>query len=979
MSRTPSALKSQIIQAGAGAGKTTRLIQTFLDFVQSYRQQHEVYPRVVISTFTKKATQELKERLFKKAIEMQDEGLLKFISRPSSVHISTLHGLLVPFLARFGNRCGLNSEIRVISDYQKIISDKRICKRLFQKNPDLVSLLDFYNWHELMIGLDIYVQARLQNGEFQFDSYDRLQLWMTESFQAWSEKRRSLQLDFQSETLSSAWKEFLDLFFCHAQNWNELRPHFDRLPRKPSHKSLSPGLDDRLKLLRDEAFELLEHPFMQEERQKEFDQLQKQFQRLAELFFKETIQHKFEKGHLSMADLETLTLEVIRQDPSAATSFSKDWNYWMIDEYQDTSPIQVEILKAFMQESPHFIVGDPQQSIYLFRGARREVFENKIKEMESLGIPLQRLEFNYRSCPELVNFYNEFFKVLSTDFVSMQPQRPALGTVAVKLVSVPEVEDQEDSEIRVLLAHIQKLIQSGVAPQKVAVLSRTNSRLKVAMTMAQKLGLDVECPSLSDYWKRREVLDLACLLQFLLNPFDNHNLFQLLRSPWFFVSDQNLLNLTNKDFFWKQLAQIPEAQVPQKFLQSLLDFCSLWGLSATLLQFIQQSDFLWSSQLIDASGRREANIWKFLNELRDIEKRPGLNVLEWLDEVLADDLVDVDLSTGEAPPLLQPSRISLMTIHASKGLEFDHVFLLGLSDRPRKSNNEVFCFDPKISTMSVSLRDSEGKWMYSPLTQSRRDEMRLRESEESLRWLYVAMTRAKESLTLITKEKFDSQSWWAQWPLPKEVGLHRVGTCQYSVTSESPQDLMPFHNSKEQAQVIAPYSWRAPAVMEKTSVTELVESEKSLSPSTDRKENSVQALKKAQLGTHLHRIFESLALGQRPSQLPPEWAASVEFLEKLQVPPMQQIFQKGHPEWGFAVQMHGKLLQGAIDMWAELPGAVYILDYKTGSSRYQDKAISQLKIYSDALKQMKMVTEKKPHKLVALYPLEKKVVIHDLL
>ena len=86
---------------------------------------------------------------------------------------------------------------------------------------------------------------------------------------------------------------------------------------------------------------------------------------------------------LTISDLENYSLRLIQSFPDAAHEFSQTWDFFMIDEYQDTSPLQVEILNRIVGEKPCFIVGDPQQSIYLFRGARSEVFDAKESELKS--------------------------------------------------------------------------------------------------------------------------------------------------------------------------------------------------------------------------------------------------------------------------------------------------------------------------------------------------------------------------------------------------------------------------------------------------------------------------------------------------------------------------------------------------------------------------------------------------------------------
>ena len=126
-----------------------------------------------------------------------------------------------------------------------------------------------------------------------------------------------------------------------------------------------------------------------------------------ELYFV-NFEYKRRTGELTLADLDSLALQIIEKFPDSAEEFSSTWDYFMLDEYQDTSPLQVKILNAIIRDKTCFVVGDPQQSIYLFRGARSEVFEKKQTEMQQSGAQVDFLETNYRSEPTLMNFINLF-------------------------------------------------------------------------------------------------------------------------------------------------------------------------------------------------------------------------------------------------------------------------------------------------------------------------------------------------------------------------------------------------------------------------------------------------------------------------------------------------------------------------------------------------------------------------------------------
>jgi ATP-dependent exoDNAse (exonuclease V) beta subunit len=197
-----------------------------------------------------------------------------------------------------------------------------------------------------------------------------------------------------------------------------------------------------------------------------------------------------------------------------------------------------------------------------------------------------------------------------------------------------------------------------------------------------------------------------------------------------------------------------------------------------------------------------------------------------------------------------------------------------------------------------------------------------------------------------------------------------VGSAVYEVLKQVPQELISV-NSNETSQVQkSPFIWNSQVQISKKSVTELVEDSKE--PHKNSSFQPVQALKKAHLGTQVHRFFEALTFDQRMA-VPEDWKGAVDYVLNLKIPPMSEILKSGRAEWGFAYRKNNEIIQGAIDLWAELNDAVYILDYKTGSSDHSEMAINQLKVYAQALRDMKIVKSKKPQILVALYPFEKKL------
>ncbi|MEQ1666207.1 MAG: 3'-5' exonuclease, partial [Bdellovibrionales bacterium] len=429
-----------------------------------------------------------------------------------------------------------------------------------------------------------------------------------------------------------------------------------------------------------------------------FEERSRLFFEFAEEFYASFYEHKMNLSQIEMSDLETLTLKSIQNHPEVAVAFSSDWDFWLIDEFQDTSPMQITLLKSLIGSRPRFIVGDPQQSIYLFRGARNEVFsleENKIVKNNGL---LKKLTTNYRSQPELLLFFNQFFSQFDEPFMKLDP-KPKLDSTqpdssdsisrtvdncVANFFIIPKFEKDESayedsSEVSYpnldrdssIYSPISKLIIEGVQSGKrfddYCVLSRTNSELKQIAQAFEQLNIPVQVHVNDSYYQRREILDLLSLLKFLLNPHDNMNFVRLVRSPWLRISDQIIVNnvASRPISYWESLRT---AESKHPMIIKLIDIFQRSqerGLFYSLFDFALNEGLIDSSHCHDSTGRRESNIWKFFDILRDEEKTPGFNFMDFAHRTLTEKRSDDENEESDATPVVEPNRVNLMTIHKS--------------------------------------------------------------------------------------------------------------------------------------------------------------------------------------------------------------------------------------------------------------------------------------------------------------------------
>lgn len=1019
MSSTSSELKNTILRAGAGAGKTTTLTQTFLQFADEFKNRHQKFPRIVVTTFTRKATQELKERLLKKALEEGREDLFQFVSSRSQVQISTIHGVLSLFLSRYGAAIGLTPDYSILSESEVRRHARKIMRKYILDNSELQELLEEYDFQILENALLQYFNESIIFPTASFISHDELQKQTEKVVSDIAGRLKRVCLEIEQEANSDKWRDYASALrtFDWSSSSLDLKVFFERLNDfwqllvKPQFRKATPpfslSLNEELEELRERIDKLLEEPRYRPEFWEKHQRNCLLFERLAKSFCKDFLQLKLDSGFLAMSDLETLAFKIIDESPESAQRFSQEWDFWMVDEYQDTSPIQVHLLRNLVGEKPVFVVGDPQQSIYLFRGARSEVFQEKVQEIQAQDGDVQVKLVNYRSSPEVLEFFNHYFTRLGSQFAKMTPdpkkekrgtEQPVVQVLLTETNPDDEIFEKTTAENLATVYRIQELLSEGVSPEQICVLSRTHRTLEEIAKVAQDYGVPLQLHSGSGFYERREVLDALSILKFLVNPHDNSNFVALLRSPWLHVPDNELLTYchNSKHSFWREALKVLEGKSsghPLWVLKQLQILSEEKGLSWTLKKALIDLGLFDYSAQIDSTGRREANLWKVISLLSSEERRPGFNYLDFLDSNLETLSTDEGSEDSDATPVVEPKRVNFMTVHASKGLQFEHVLLPGMGKDPRSSFAPVISFHEKTGQWTLKVRDEESQSMAgSILADQIVEELRKREAEEFNRVLYVALTRAKAGVTLLWDHKIGKKSWASQCPLNLEEGLHEESDFAYVVRRENPLPTKML-NEGLQHKRLRPLWRSADKTLEKNkyiSVTDLVAPLLNDGNATGTSVYSsvvsnvsqlASGLARAQQGTNAHRLFEALKYTSYSelSQLADEdLKKPLQYLMKLTEIPMMDIIQKGHVEWGFALSVKGFLMQGQIDLWALIDKTLWVVDYKTGSQRYSETAFKQLEAYTWALCRMQYLKDFQSVKLAVVYPMDEVVKVQKI-
>jgi DNA helicase-2/ATP-dependent DNA helicase PcrA len=417
-------------------------------------------------------------------------------------------------------------------------------------------------------------------------------------------------------------------------------------------------------------------------------------------------------------DLLMLTVEVLERFPEALTRWQKAFRYVLVDEYQDTNHAQYRLLQLLAgQHKNVFAVGDPDQSIYAFRGADiRNILEF---ERDFGGGRLIALEQNYRSTNSVLRAANS----LITHNRERKPKNLWSELGEGDPVRVVEVED-EHAEARFVAAEVASLIEEGYAGSELAVFYRTNAQSRVLEDVLVRQEVPYQVIGGPKFYERAEIKDAIGYLQVIDNAYDAVSLTRIANRPRRGIGNASLARLqsfadTQGISLWEALERAEEAGVGAAPLKAVDRFRTLMQSSMAgalelsvpelLERVLEKSGYLESleaERTVEAQGRIE-NLLELVGVAREYQERadePGLS--EFLQQI--------SLYSDQDDLSAERSLVSLMTLHNAKGLEFRAVFLIGMEEG-------VFPHSRSLEEQGL---------------------------EEERRLAYVGLTRAKERLTL---------------------------------------------------------------------------------------------------------------------------------------------------------------------------------------------------------------------------------------
>jgi ATP-dependent exoDNAse (exonuclease V) beta subunit len=456
-----------------------------------------------------------------------------------------------------------------------------------------------------------------------------------------------------------------------------------------------------------------------------------------------------DRQELDFTLLESHAVRLVENDPATAERIKKQFRALLVDEAQDVNPVQYRLLAALNVES-EMMVGDPQQSIYGFRLADRELFIKRTTSRPSL-----KLSRNHRSVPGILRFVDDFFtRVWREDYQAMSAAPVVegddpFGTDVPLDYSGVEVWPQDAKDTAGVAAGIEQLVKSGHAARTIAVLTRQNwTSHEIADKLALRGIATRVIGGAERFYTRLEVRDVANALDALADPYADFQMLALLRSPFVELSLDSLVLLALNRPIIDCLAEFepPIAEDKPKIEEFLAWFNAVRPIAARVPAWEVLSEVLRRTAYLETIASRPngeqalANVRKLFSKAAE---EPLLNAQQFAEKVR--EVQELRHREGDAPSIDEDAdAVTLMTIHRAKGLEFEVVVLPDMHKRFGKSPSDILS-DARtgiVCTKFNKLDTVVWKWLSSKLSDIER--------HEELRVLYVGMTRARKKLCVVT-------------------------------------------------------------------------------------------------------------------------------------------------------------------------------------------------------------------------------------
>ncbi|HEY1088852.1 MAG TPA: UvrD-helicase domain-containing protein, partial [Archangium sp.] len=396
------------------------------------------------------------------------------------------------------------------------------------------------------------------------------------------------------------------------------------------------------------------------------------------------------QGAVDFDDLIVFPSRIFEQFPEVKAEYAKRFRYIMVDEYQDTNKAQLDLLRHLGDAHRNVcVVGDDDQCIYSWRGA--EV--RNILDFERLfpGGKEVRLEQNYRS--------NQVILDAANSVIEKNPDRRAKRMWS-EVKSGPRITlccaPTEEDEARWVASEVKRAVMEGLSPDEIAILYRVNGQSRFLEEFLREREVRYEVIGGSEFFDQREVKDVIAYFRAIANPKDEISLLRIVNVPARGIGDVTMERLTawalqNELHLWKAMERAAEIDtLPVGSAEKVLEFVALidkyrkafnkGNLSHLTKELLKEIDFIEAARAqaptLASGDRKSKAVNHVIHSLEAYEKREGkkASLLTYLNRL------SLDMKSEEDEPHHLKGRVTMMTYHGSKGLEWKLVFMVGVEE-----------------------------------------------------------------------------------------------------------------------------------------------------------------------------------------------------------------------------------------------------------------------------------------------------------
>ncbi len=878
------------VTAGAGTGKTTLLVSKVL---QKVLVEGVDVRRILALTFTEKAANEMRQRI---RAGLEKAGRTEGLER---AEIGTIHSFCAHVLREFPVEAGVAPDFRV--------DEGPAFDRLFDRAWPLwldgelgTSARRPRQWREVLEELDLEELRELARALASF---------------AVPDERRA-----GAETLRPLVEEA-------ARAAPELAPALaGRAP--PPGRVKAPGLQARsaLKLAEDVA--------------RIDDPLVARAVALVSDFARGFRRSYLAAGWVSFEGMLALVHDLLenRDFPNVLELLREKYRYILVDEFQDTDPLQGEIIQRLAEGTDGrlapdrlFLVGDPKQSIYSFRGADIIAYQRLVDRILREGGERVVLRTNFRSHGGILDLVNAVFSRVIVERGHLQPRYEPIEPEEGRAPSLPAprlelvlIEDASAGESRLAEgeAIAEWILARRVPFGDVAILLHALPDVHAYIEALRARGIPYVVEGEKFFYAAGEVIDFVNLLRAVAHPHDRIALAGVLRSPFGALSDQELYD-RRKELDTRTTGDLP-----------ILRFLARWHERAgtmgvpELIDLIFEESFALEIARAGIHGEQAvANLLKLRRKAAELEAQGGCTLREFLDGARASIRDGED--EGESPLADEAlDAVRILSIHKAKGLEFPVVVLPDLHRQLRTRDDRTVRFDWPTRTLGVRFREvcDSGGAALAYLERERR-------REEHRRLLYVAVTRAREAVLMLGSADAGAET-YLRLLEPDLAGRAEVTRRPYRRPAPAPPSPPAEPERPDWATFVARWRERerraASAVERFTSPSRLESADKTAGLYQQLDEPGPPG-RAVEVGLACHAVMERLDFSapRVPAGTDPEAAAILEgffrtdaFRELAE----SEILARELP---FVYRRAAQIVQGVIDVVYRLRGKLWVADYKT--------------------------------------------------